>query len=528
MGIMSHGVPHFVQDMKLTRGQRNDDFWRMYRLGMTPATPRISRQYQKFETMLQGAGVSLRKKDGSTQIFPATQKEIESLGGSREITKGETVDFDTGNPVPGGLFDVAVTGGQGGEHWSHVKLAEPLPNPLMEDPFRSFLGLTKDKYRDILAGREALNGVKGPRAIRHALETFNLPREIASTTEEIKAGKRSARDRLVKRLGYLKAFERLEAHPRDFLLDRVPVLPPRFRPVSKFKETTISADANYLYKDLIEANENLKQSTEAFGDENTGDVRLQVYDAFKAVVGLGNPIQPETQERNVRGLLKQIVGTSPKYGNFQRRVVGNPVDFVGRSVIIPGNHLDIDEVGLPVDMMWTLFKPFTIRKLSRAGMPMQKALQEWKQRTPAATKALMDEAAVRPVVINRAPTLHKYNLTGHFAKPVAGHAMQLSNLILRGHNADYDGDALNIHVPVGDKAVGEVKEKMLPSKMLYSTKAFDVHMLPDQGFVTGLYLGSHENKKQKPRTFASKADAVKAYRSGEIDADDPIVILRGT
>lgn len=528
MGIMAHGVPHFVQDMKLTRGQRNDEFWRMYRLGMTPATPRVSRQYQKFEAMLQGAGVSLRKKDGATQIFPATQKEIEQLGGSREITKGETVDFDSGDPVPGGLFDVAITGGQGGEHWSHIKLAEPLPNPLMEDPFRALLGLTKDKYREILAGREEYNGIRGPQAIRQALDTFNVPREIAATTEEIKAGKKSARDRLVKRLGYLKAFERLEAHPRDFLLDRVPVLPPKFRPVSKFQETTISADANFLYKDLLEANENLKAARDAFGDENTADARLQAYDAFKAVVGLGNPIQPETQERNVRGLLKQIVGTSPKYGNFQRRVVGNPVDFVGRSVIIPGNHLDIDEVGLPVDMMWTLFKPFTIRKLSRSGMPMQVALKEWKERTPRATKALMDEAAVRPVVINRAPTLHKYNLTGHFAKPVAGHAMQLSNLILKGHNADYDGDALNIHVPVGDKAVDEVKEKMLPSKMLYSTKAFDVHMLPDQGFVTGLFVGSHENKKRKPRTFASKADAVRAYRSGEIDADDPIVILRGT
>lgn len=528
MGLMSHGVPHFVQDMKLTRGQRNDDFWRMYRLGMTPTTPRISKQYQKFETMLQGAGVSLRKKNGSTQIFPATQKEIEALGAGREITSGDTVDFDTGEPVKGGLFDVAVTGGQGGEHWAHVKLAEPLPNPLVEDPFRSLLGLTKDRYREILAGREALNDIKGPRAIRQALENFNLKREIASTTEEIKAGKRSSRDRLVKRLGFLKAFERLEAHPRDFFLDRVPVLPPKFRPVSKFKETTISADANYLYKDLIEANQNLRESKEAFGDENTADARLQAYDAFKAVVGLGNPIQPETQERNVRGLLKQIVGTSPKYGNFQRRVIGNPVDFVGRSVIIPGAQLDIDEVGLPVDMMWTLFKPFTIRKLSRSGMPMQKALQEWKERTPAATHALMAEAAVRPVVINRAPTLHKYNLTGHFAKPVAGHAMQLSNLILKGHNADYDGDALNIHVPVGEKAMEEVKQKMLPSKMLYSTKSFDVHMLPEQGFVTGLYVGSNENKKRKPRTFASKADAVKAYRSGEIDVDDPIVILRGT
>lgn len=528
MGLMSHGVPHFVQDMKLTRGQRNDEFWRMYRLGMTPPAPRISRQYQKFETTLQGAGVSLRKKDGATQIFPATQKEIEALGAGREITVGETVDFDTGEPVKGGLFDVAVTGGQGGEHWSHVKLAEPLPNPLMEDPFRSFLGLTKDRYREILAGREEYNGVKGPQAIRRALENFNLSREIAATTEAIKAGKKSARDALVKRLGFLKAFERLEAHPRDFLLDRVPVLPPKFRPVSKFKDTTISADANYLYKDLIEANENLKQAKEAFGEENTSDIRLQTYDAFKAVVGLGNPIQPETQERNVRGLLKQIVGTSPKYGNFQRRVIGNPVDFVGRSVIIPGANMDIDEVGLPVDMMWTLFKPFTIRKLSRAGMPMQKALQEWKQRTPRATQALMAEAAMRPVVINRAPTLHKYNLTGHFARPVAGHAMQLSNLILKGHNADYDGDALNIHVPVGDKAVDDVKEKMLPSKMLYSTKAFDVHMLPDQGFVTGLYMGSRENKKRKPRTFASPADAVKAYRSGELDVDDPIVILRGT
>jgi DNA-directed RNA polymerase beta subunit len=523
--LLSHGVPNFLEDAKLVRGQRNDEYWQMYRLGHTPPPPKISLAHEKFENSLRAAGVHLRKESTRTQLVPATKQEIETLAGSREITVPDTVDFDTGDPVPGGLFDVGVTGGRDGTHWGHVKLTSPIPSPLMEDPLRSILGLTKKAYRDVLAGNQELNGHKGPHALQEALGAVEIPREIASTMEAIKSGKKSTRDADVKKLGYLKAMERMGIHPKDLILDKVPVIPPKYRPISKFEDMVLSADMNYLYKDLMEANKNVALHKEAFGTE--GDPRLQLYDALKAVQGIGAPITQENQDRAVRGALKQIVGTAPKHGAYQRKVIGSALDFTGRGVITPDVHLDIDEVGLPLEMSWNIFKPFVVRRLARSGMQAKDALEAWKKRSPRAAEALEKELQERPVVLNRAPSLHKYNMTGHFARPMAGHAIRVSNLILKGHAGDYDGDALTIHVPVGDKAVRDVKEKMMPSKMLLHAGTFDVHMVPPQGFVTGLYLGTKSSGKE-PRKFATKADMIRAYRSGELDADDPVIILQAS
>ena len=520
--LISHGATNFLEDMKMTRGQRNEDYWRLYRLGLNPPAPKISKMYDKFEHTLKAAGVHLQRTGSKTQVMPMTQAEVDKLGGDREITVADTVDFDNQDPVKGGLFDIGLTGGKDGRHWSHIKLAEPMPNPVVEEPLRALLGLTKEKFRDVIAGKEDINGLKGPTGIARALELYNVPREIASTVEAIKSGKKSVRDRMVKKLGYLKSFERMGLNPRDFVLNKVPVLPPKFRPITQFEGMAMSADANYLYKDLMEANHNVKASKETFGEDS--EARLQLYDAFKAVTGLGAPITPENQERKVKGLLKQITGDSPKFGMFQRKVIGNPTDFSGRVVLAPGKGIDIDEVGLPADMMWKMFKPFIIHRLAREGMPALQAMKAVKERSAPATRAFEAEYKARPVVINRAPSLTKLNLTGHFAHPVAGHALRVSHLILAGHQGDYDGDALTVHVPVSAKAVEDVKNKMLPSKMLLSPGQFDVHLLPPHIFTTGLYAGSQKNAK-KARTFNTKADAVKAYRSGDIDADDPIIIL---
>jgi hypothetical protein len=523
MSLVSHGATDVMRDAKLVRGQRNDDYWQLYRMGISPPEPSISKPYHKFETMLQAAGVHLKKNNARTQILPATNKEIEELAGEREITEPDTVNFDDSTPVPGGLFDIGLTGGQDGDKWSHIKLDEPMPSPLMEDPIRSILGLTKDKFRKVLSGEDKLGDRTGPTAIHKALDKVVIDRDIESTIQGLKAGKKSARDELVKKLGFLTAMKRNDLHPRDFMLDKVPVIPPKFRPVSKFEKLNIISDMNYLYKDLMEANRNLKDMKTNFGD--SPEARLNLYDSFKAIVGMGNPVTAESQDRNVRGLLKQITGSSPKFGFYHRKILGNPTDEVGRGVLTPDVSLDIDEVGMPVNMSWTMFKPFIIRRMARSGTPAGEAIKLWKNRDPRAAAAMIEEMKVRPVIINRAPSLHKFNFTAHFAKPVAGNAIRMSNLVLAGHGADSDGDAINLHVPVSEKAMNQAKDTMLPSKMLIHPRDYGVHLLPSQGYVTGLYIGSKPNTK-RARTFATKADVIKAYRSGEIDADDPVVILR--
>lgn len=522
--LLSHGATEVMRDAKLIRGQRNDDFWRLYRLGMNPPEPRISRQYQKFEAMLQGSGINLKKKGTQTQVLPMTDADVQALAGDREITSSATVDFDSGEPVEGGLFDIAKTGGADGTKWSYVKLPEKLPNPIMEEPVKSLLGLTGKQFERVLSGEDDLHGLTGGKAIEQALRGLNIEEEMRTTKEIIRSGKRTARDKAVKRLGYLTSLHNNQIKPQELMMERVPVVPPRFRPVSRMEGVDLVSDVNYLYKEMLEAKENYEQAAHHFG--TPGDTRLDLYNTFKAATGMGKPVSQENQQRNVRGLLKQVLGDSPKYGFYQRSVIGQPVDLVGRGVIVPEPDYDIDEVGLPAEAGWEIFKPFIIRDLTRRGKSAVNAIKSYTDRSLDAQEAMKRVIEERPLIINRAPSLHKHNLTAHQVRLVPGNAIRLPVPILAGHGADFDGDALNFHVPVSDKAVREAKDKMMPSRMLYSAKDFQVHMLPTQGYAMGLYHGSTGDSGRQRRTFRTSQDVIEAYRSGEIGPTDPITVLQ--
>ena len=522
--LLSHGATEVMRDAKLIRGQRNDDFWRLYRLGMNPPEPRISRQYQKFEAMLQGSGINLKKKGTQTQVLPMTDADVQALTGDRDITSSATVDFDSGEPIEGGLFDIAKTGGADGTKWSYIKLPEKLPNPIMEEPVKSLLGLTGKQFERVLSGEDDLHGLTGGKAIEQALRGLNIEEEMRTTKEIIRSGKRTARDKAVKRLGYLTSLHNNQIKPQELMMERVPVVPPRFRPVSRMEGVDLVSDVNYLYKEMMEAKENYEQAAHHFG--TPGDTRLDLYNTFKAATGMGKPVSQENQQRNVRGLLKQVLGDSPKYGFYQRSVIGQPVDLVGRGVIVPEPDYDIDEVGLPAEAGWEIFKPFIIRDLTRRGKSAVNAIKSYTDRSPDAQEAMKRVIEERPLIINRAPSLHKHNLTAHQVRLVPGNAIRLPVPILAGHGADFDGDALNFHVPVSDKAVREAKDKMMPSRMLYSAKDFQVHMLPTQGYAMGLYHGSTGDSGRPRRTFRTSQDVIEAYRSGEIGPTDPITVLQ--
>lgn len=138
-------------------------------------------------------------------------------------------------------------------------------------------------------------------------------------------------------------------------------------------------DANYLYKELIDANSVLKEASGVLG--NVGNERLALYDAMKGVTGLGDPVNPKHVEKNVRGYLRKIFGDSPKFGTVQRKLLSTTVDLVGRAVITPNSDLDMDEVALPEEKAWDIYKPFIVRGLVRRGMPRMTALSRLRKRT---------------------------------------------------------------------------------------------------------------------------------------------------
>lgn len=525
--LLSHGAGKVVRDAKMVRGQANPEYWAQFMAGYDPPLPKVPHVYEKFVNQLKGAGINTVKSGTKTHIMALTNKDAAELTGGRELQNAETVDWK-GNlkPVRGGLFDETLTGGHGGNRWAKITLHEPMPNPVMEDPIRRVLGLTEKKFLDVLAGREHLNDKTGPKAIADALASINLPKAIEQAREDIKSGRKTTRDAAVRRLGFLKSAERIGVHPKDWMLNQMPVIPPAFRPVSTMgpKKLPLVDNPNYLYKELFDANQVLKESAGALADY--GDERLGVYNAMKAVTGLGAPSNPKNVERNVQGFLAKIFGDSPKFGTMQRKLLSSTVDLVGRAVITPNSDLDMDEVALPEEKAWDIYKPFVVRGLVRRGLPRMQALQAVEDKTKAAFDELNTQMNARPIIINRAPVLHRYGVMAFKPRLTKNKVMEVNPVITKGFGADFDGDAMQYHVPSTPEAAKEALDKMLPSKNLFSTASFKAHYVPNKDYQTGLYLASSRiNNKAKPRVFRNKQDAVAAYRRGEISVDTPVHIV---
>ena len=525
--LLSHGAGKVIRDAKMVRGQANPEYWSQFMAGYTPPLPKVPHVYEKFVTQLKASGINVVRKGTRSNLMAMTDKDVDELAGARELKSSETVDWKGRlKPVAGGLFDETLTGGHGGNRWSKITLHEPLPNPVMEDPIRRVLGLTEKQFRGVLAGREQLGDKTGPTAIKAALERINLPKAIEQAREDIKSGRKTLRDAAVRRLGFLKSAETTGVHPKDWMISKVPVLPPLFRPVSTMgsKKLPLVADANYLYKELLDANDTLKEASGALADY--GDERLSVYDSMKAVTGLGEPQQPKNVERNVKGFLRHVFGNSPKYGTVQRKLLSSTVDLVGRAVITPNPDLDMDEVALPEEKAWDIYKPFVVRGLVRRGLPRMQAMQAVEDKNKEAFAELNQQMSSRPIVINRAPVLHRYGMMAFYPKLTKNKVMEVNPVITKGFGADFDGDAMQYHVPSTEDAAKEAVEKMLPSKNLFATSTFKAHYVPNKDYQTGLYLASSRiSKKAKPRVFRSKQDAMQAYRRGEIEVDTPVHIV---
>jgi len=527
--LLSHGATETLRDVGAIRGQSNEQYWLQFMQGYNPKAPRVPMVYEKFVNQLKAAGVNVVREGTQTNIMALTDKDVNELAGDRNLSNSKGVDWNKGlKPIKGGLFDNQFTGGHNGKRWSAIKLSEPMPNPVMEEPIRRMLDLTQKQFEGVLTGEHQIGNLgTGPQALTKALGNLNLEKEIEKARVKIKLGSKTERDQAIRKLGYLKNAQKGGLHPSDWMLKRAPVLPPAFRPVSMMSnDMPLVNDSNYLYKELMEANDNLSVMRKEVGDEGAGAERLAVYHAFKAVTGLGDPISQKSRDKNVRGVLKQVFGSSPKFGTVQRKLISTTVDNVGRAVITPNPDFDMDTVGLPEDKAFDVYGKFVARKLRRQGMPLTRALQHIKDRSPLARETLVEEMDERPVFINRAPVLHKYGIMAFKPKLIKGETMQVSPLIVKGFNADFDGDAMNFHVPTSEEARKEMTERLLPSRSLLSVSDFKTPMhMPSQEYVGGLWHATKSKSKRPKRIFNSTADARAAYARGDIAIDDNIQIL---
>ena len=525
--LLSHSALNVLQDAGAVKGQQNDTYWLQFMQGNVPDKPKVPMVFEKFVSELKASGVNVVPEGRKLRLMSMTDKDVDILSEGREITTADTVRGDADlTAIAGGLFDKQLTGGHGGKKWSYVKLAAPMPNPAFEEPIKKLLGLTGPKFESILAGKEQLNGKTGSEAIQEALAAIKLDPAIELTSALVKSGRGATRDAAIKKLNYLKSAQKLNMHPVDWMLTKVPVLPPVFRPISMMQGSSVPliSDANYLYKELISANNNLKDLTGQLDD--VGEERSAVYSSLKAVTGLGEPAQVKLQDKGIQGLLKHVVGSSPKTGTMQRKLIGQNVDLIGRAVVTPNADLDMDSVGLPEAKAWDVYKNFVVRRLKRNGMPLIQAMREANDRTPLAKKELLAEMSERPVILNRAPVWHKYGILALRPQLVKGNTIQTNTLINAGFNLDHDGDTMSYSVPVGDAARLEALDKMLPSRNLLSTKDLKSAMhVPSKEMSAGLYQLTTDKSEKHIRTFATRQDAMQALQSGEIDPGDRVSIL---
>lgn len=522
--LLAHNARTFLREGTVLRSGKNMDFWKSFQLGGNPEFPKEKKTFTRFATILKQAGINVKKDGDKIVALPLTDKDVLELSRG-EIKDGLRINAKTLEPEKNGLFDPVLTGGLDGKNWTHVKLVEPVINPVFTDAVKSLLNLDSGALSN-MAEKE------GGGAVRAALNKIDVDKELKAEEHKLYSGglNRGALDKTVKRVKYLKALKETGIKPGEaYTLSVVPVTPPAMRPlVIGASGDTMENDANSLYRDLILQNNVFAKIKEAGLDASEIETaRKSMNKRMDELVGLSLPESASLRNRGVKGALSFISGDVPKEGYFQSKVIYGKMNLSGRATISPDTTLGLDEVGLPEAAAWEMYKPFIIRNLVHLGYSPLRANEAIEQKSPVAVKILHDELEKRPVIVNRAPTLWRHGILA--AKPVLrdGKNLRINPIWERGLNADYDGDAMQMHLPISDESIEEVKT-LLPSKQLFTDqKKNDLLMEPKNEPALGLFVAT-ENLggpvNGKVHKFDNVDEAWKAYYAGKLKMTDYVEI----
>lgn len=894
-GLVGHNAFNFLHDAKLIRGQANSDFWRSIRTGQIPTVPGEPLAHKKFFAHLQGSGMQIKRDNEGFTIFALSNKDVNELAGSRQLKSTDTYQQKSFRPIAGGLFGQDIFGPDG-DKWAYIQLDSPLPNPVMQEPLARLLGISDTEFQQIVRGKGTQKDLHNAVDMKKKLATMDLEKQANKALAELKTSTKAKKDKALKKYVAIARMRDAGVRPQEYMLDRIPVLPPKFRPITSHGGLTMVADSNYLYSQLLNARDDLREAKD-LPEEYQEEGQSNLYQKWKELVGLYDPQDIKLKSKNVKGLLKWALGNkgpkcyddetdiltergwipfkeyndsdirvatvnpvtdafqwqkpteivhqqgpafmvhmknryldsmvtlnhehyvslrkgktkghirfqpykkykvqellnhsyrmrvktaatafqgnlprppvpvssldtfsqfvgwfiaqgylhtqrpiiyiavkaggrddkllfdlyqklgvayhrnvysrpavkkgqhgsvcnipegyqivqysiysrqlynwllyntgkgaqtkklsreilewSPAYlralwrgwfrgdgnkyvpgllrktekltwqnrdsltdngntistvskhlvdnlmqigvkigvqacivsppdtrvghlrpvyrvglhgfpyaitqgkqhisivpysgnvhcvtvpnglvvtrrnnrvlvsGNssaYQQKVLGSTVDTVGRAVVIPSTKIKLNQVGLPIQMAWNIFAPFVTRKLVQQGYSPVDAMLQVKQRKPVAAEALAQAVKQRPIVLNRAPSLHKLSLIGLNVKLTNGHAIKVNPSLDPPLAQDHDGDQDNIHVPVSKKAIQDVRQKMMPERNLISLRKGSILYGPEKGYVQGLYVATRMGESKDVKTFETTADARKAYLNGQIDIDTPIVI----
>ena len=439
--LAGHAAFDVLADAKLIRGQRNSEFWRSIRTGGIPTMPGEPLVQRKFFAHLQGSGVNVRKTPKGISVFALSDDDVRQMAGPRELRSRDTYEARTFRPLDGGLFGQDVFG-PNGDRWAYIQLDEPLPNPVMADPLARLLRLSDRDFEAVCTGSKEVDGMASSEDVRRRLAGIDLDKESAAALDELRDATKSRRPAALKRYLAVERMRRQGVPPDQYMLTRLPVLPPVYRPISSHAGVTMVADANYLYAQMLDARDDLRAAS-SLPAEYRADARRNLWRSWQELTGMYDPEDVKLRSKNVGGLLQWALGKgSPKFSAFSRKVLGTSVDTVGRGVIQPDARLTIDEIGMPADMAFDTMAPFVTRALVKRGYTPVAAMGMVEDRHPQALDALKEVMATHPVLLNRAPTLHKYSIMAFRPVLVPGKTLHIHPSVCPGFAADFDGDSI--------------------------------------------------------------------------------------
>ncbi|WP_046213351.1 DNA-directed RNA polymerase subunit beta' [Paenibacillus wulumuqiensis] len=359
----------------------------------------------------------------------------------------------------------------------------------------------------------------GAEAIKRLLQDLDLDKELEFLREELRTAQGQRRNRAIKRLEVIEAFRNSGNSPDWMIMDVLPVIPPEIRPMVQLDGGRFAtSDLNDLYRRVINRNNRLKRLL----DLGAPDIIVQnekrmLQEAVDALIDNGRRGRPVTGPGNrpLKSLSHMLKG---KQGRFRQNLLGKRVDYSGRSVIVVGPYLKMYQCGLPKEMALELFKPFVMKELVNKGLAhnIKSAKRKVERVSPEVWDVLEEVIKEHPVLLNRAPTLHRLGIQAFEPILVEGRAIRLHPLVCTAYNADFDGDQMAVHVPLSAEAQAEARLLMLASGNILNPKDGKPVVTPSQDMVLGSYYLTMDNMEAKGSGMILRTvnEAVSAYQRG--------------
>ena len=384
--------------------------------------------------------------------------------------------------------------------------------------------LSEKEYREAVDkyGEDSFIAGMGAESIQQLLGEIDLEGQARELKEELKTSTGQKKIRIIRRLEVVESFRKSGNEPKWMIINVIPVIPPDLRPMVQLDGGRFAtSDLNDLYRRVINRNNRLKKLLDLGAPEIiVRNEKRMLQEAVDALIDNGRRGRPVTGPGNrpLKSLSDMLKG---KQGRFRQNLLGKRVDYSGRSVIVVGPELKMYQCGLPKEMALELFKPFVMKKLVEEGIAHNiKSAKRMVERVNNQVWDVLEEVITdHPVLLNRAPTLHRLGIQAFQPVLVEGRAIKLHPLVCTAYNADFDGDQMAVHLPLSVEAQAEARFLMLAATNIMKPSDGKPVCVPTQDMVLGSYYltMTKDGVKGEGKVFASKEEAIMAYRLHEID-----------